>query len=162
MARQPNLYLHDKTGVYYFRKVIPEDVRTTLGVNAIKRSLGTKDYREAAVAVLSHIHEWEQKIAAVRDGTYQRYRDGDLEFAAVPATNALTASTATIRIRPTSHSSSPELKLIVLPERARVVMHYLRRMGTPCLCGFDLITTIVRALNSPIQRVEYDMQCIAF
>jgi hypothetical protein len=39
---------HPKTGVYYFRKVVPSDLRKAVGSGEVRKSLGTKDSREAA------------------------------------------------------------------------------------------------------------------
>jgi hypothetical protein len=39
---------HPKTGVYYFRKVVPEAMRQLVGKVEERRTLGTKDPREAA------------------------------------------------------------------------------------------------------------------
>jgi integrase len=41
------LLRHSKSGVYYFRRAVPDDLRETIGKTAIKESLGTKDVREA-------------------------------------------------------------------------------------------------------------------
>ncbi|MGO8915031.1 MAG: DUF6538 domain-containing protein [Stellaceae bacterium] len=41
------LLRHPKTGVYSFRRAVPEDLRTIIGKTAIKKSLGTKDVSEA-------------------------------------------------------------------------------------------------------------------
>jgi hypothetical protein len=51
---------HPKTGVYWFRKVVPEAMRRLVGKVEIRRSLRTKDPREAA---LRHV-EVAAKIAA--------------------------------------------------------------------------------------------------
>ena len=41
-------FKHPKTSVYYFRRVVPEDLRTLVGKREVRVSLGTKDPREAA------------------------------------------------------------------------------------------------------------------
>jgi hypothetical protein len=38
---------HPKTGIYWLRKGVPEDLRTLVGKREEKRSLGTKDPIEA-------------------------------------------------------------------------------------------------------------------
>jgi site-specific recombinase XerD len=43
----PQPLKHPKTGVYWFRKTVPERLRSTVGKREIKFSLGTKDPREA-------------------------------------------------------------------------------------------------------------------
>ena len=40
-------FKHRKTGVYYFRKVVPSDLRPLVGKWEDKRTLGTKDPAEA-------------------------------------------------------------------------------------------------------------------
>jgi hypothetical protein len=39
---------HPKTGVYRFRKAVPDDLRALVGKTEVIRSLGTKDPREAS------------------------------------------------------------------------------------------------------------------
>src|SRR5271169_2570628 len=39
---------HPKTGVYYYRKVVPEAMRQLVGLVEVRRTLGTKDPRQAA------------------------------------------------------------------------------------------------------------------
>ena len=43
----PQPWKHPKTGVYYFRKVVPERLRPLVGKREIKVSLNTKSLREA-------------------------------------------------------------------------------------------------------------------
>jgi hypothetical protein len=43
----PQPFKHPKTGVYWYRKTVPERLRSTVGKREIKFSLGTKDPREA-------------------------------------------------------------------------------------------------------------------
>ena len=43
----PQPFKHPKTGVYYFRKVIPVALRETIGKSEWRESLKTKDIREA-------------------------------------------------------------------------------------------------------------------
>jgi hypothetical protein len=54
---------HPKTGVYWFRKAVPEAMRGLVGRVEVRRSLGTKDPREAAlrhVEVAARVAaEWE-------------------------------------------------------------------------------------------------------
>jgi integrase len=40
---------HPKTGVYYYRKVVPEDVRQLVGLVEVRKTLGTKDPHQAAL-----------------------------------------------------------------------------------------------------------------
>jgi hypothetical protein len=39
---------HPKTGVYYYRKVVPEAMRKLVGKVEVRQTMGTKDPREAA------------------------------------------------------------------------------------------------------------------
>lgn len=43
------LFKHPKTGIFYYRKTIPEGLRDTFGRREIKKSLGTKDREQAKV-----------------------------------------------------------------------------------------------------------------
>ncbi len=43
----PQPFRHPKTGVYYFRKVVPAALRAAVGKREIRISLRTKDVREA-------------------------------------------------------------------------------------------------------------------
>jgi integrase len=54
---------HPKTGVYYFRKVVPDELRSLVGRGEVRKSLGTKTPREAA---LRHAEE-AAKVAAQWD-----------------------------------------------------------------------------------------------
>jgi hypothetical protein len=40
---------HPKTGVYYYRKVVPEAMRQLVGLVEVRKTLGTKDPRQAAL-----------------------------------------------------------------------------------------------------------------
>lgn len=57
---------HPKTGVYYFRRAVPEDLRAILGKREEKRSLGTKDPREAKRLHGEIALEVERRWAALR------------------------------------------------------------------------------------------------
>jgi integrase len=54
---------HPKTGVYYYRKVVPEAMRQLVGLVEVRRTLGTKDPRQAArrhLEVAANVAaEWE-------------------------------------------------------------------------------------------------------
>ena len=47
MAAMTNLQKHPKSGVYRFRRTVPEDLRAILGKTTIVESLGTKELTEA-------------------------------------------------------------------------------------------------------------------
>src|SRR5215470_16391151 len=38
---------HPNSGVYYFRRAVPDDIRATIGKTMVKQSLGTKEVVEA-------------------------------------------------------------------------------------------------------------------
>ncbi|HVI52390.1 MAG TPA: DUF6538 domain-containing protein [Candidatus Sulfotelmatobacter sp.] len=57
---------HPKTGVYLFRKVVPEDLRAIIGKTEEKRSLGTKDMSEAKVRHAAVAAEVEMRWRALR------------------------------------------------------------------------------------------------
>jgi integrase len=54
---------HPKTGVYYYRKVVPEAMRQLVGLVEVRRTLGTKDPRQAALrfteVAATMAAEWE-------------------------------------------------------------------------------------------------------
>src|SRR5215472_8686094 len=41
------LWRHPKSGVYYFRRAVPDELRHAIGKTMVKKSLGTKDVRIA-------------------------------------------------------------------------------------------------------------------
>ena len=45
MAKHPRL--HFRNGIYYILVKVPEEIRSVVGKSEIKRSLGTKDHKEA-------------------------------------------------------------------------------------------------------------------
>ena len=47
MALMAQPYKHPKTGVYWIRRAVPKDIRTTYGKTEVKRSLKTKNLSEA-------------------------------------------------------------------------------------------------------------------
>ena len=57
---------HPRTGVYLFRKVVPEDLRAIIGKREEKRSLGTKDIGEAKVGHAAVAAEVETRWRALR------------------------------------------------------------------------------------------------
>jgi hypothetical protein len=48
VLRMPRPYKHRRTGVYYFRRIVPEAMRPLVGKAEVHISLRTKDPREAA------------------------------------------------------------------------------------------------------------------
>lgn len=61
-------FKHQKTGTYWVRKVVPEELRPTVGQRELKRSLKTKDPAEAKRLAPAVIAELEQVIASARLG----------------------------------------------------------------------------------------------
>ncbi|WP_375454385.1 DUF6538 domain-containing protein [uncultured Methylobacterium sp.] len=59
---------HPTTGVYQFRRVVPEDLRALVGKREEKRSLKTKDPEEAKRRFVEVLQEIEAKWAALRAG----------------------------------------------------------------------------------------------
>lgn len=64
------LFKHPKTGIYHFRKAIPEKLRAAAGKREWKVSLGTRDSKEALQALrrenvtfLRMISQWEDSLA---------------------------------------------------------------------------------------------------
>ena len=75
--RMASPWKHPKTGVYWFRKVVPEHLRAAVGKREIKRSLGTKDAREARRPFLMIADEVERQLAraaAIADGSVHPVR----------------------------------------------------------------------------------------
>jgi integrase len=61
-------FKHPKTGVYYFRKVVPDDMRGLVGKREVRRSLGTKNPREAAARHPEVATKVAAEWTALRDG----------------------------------------------------------------------------------------------
>lgn len=58
-------FKHPKTGVYYYRRVVPEPLRAVVGKREEKRTLGTKDPREAKIRHAEIALEVERYWAAL-------------------------------------------------------------------------------------------------
>jgi integrase len=61
-------FKHPKTGVYYFRKVVPDDMREIVGKREVRISLKTKNPREAAVRHPEVATKVSSDWAVLRDG----------------------------------------------------------------------------------------------
>ncbi|MTK63021.1 MAG: hypothetical protein F8N15_00360 [Methanobacterium sp.] len=59
-------FKHPKTGVYWFRKVVPEDLRSVVGKREVTRTLKTKDVAEAKIRHAVVAAEIELKWKALR------------------------------------------------------------------------------------------------
>ncbi len=67
MPSMTSPFKHPKTGVYYFCRVVPSDIREALGRGReIKRSLKTKDRQEANRLIVSHIAETDDLFSLTR------------------------------------------------------------------------------------------------
>jgi len=83
MVKMHNLHRHRKTGVWYFRMVIPKDVRKLLGRAEVMVSLGTKDEIEAIKRAIPHVERWKATIADARAGRVRRMSDEQLQTLAI-------------------------------------------------------------------------------
>ncbi|WP_318652304.1 DUF6538 domain-containing protein [Bosea spartocytisi] len=59
-------FKHPKTGVYWFRRVVPKDLRATVGKRGALRSLRTKDPTEARALHANIAAEVEKHWGALR------------------------------------------------------------------------------------------------
>ena len=59
-------FKHPKTGVYYFRKAVPDDLRGIIGKREVKISLGTKNPAEAKTKYAKKAAEVEERWKALR------------------------------------------------------------------------------------------------
>jgi integrase len=60
-------FKHPKTGVYYIRRAVPEELREVIGKAEYKKSLGTKDPSEAKKKFPAALHESEAAFARARN-----------------------------------------------------------------------------------------------
>jgi len=74
-----------RTGVYYFRKVVPKLLRSKLGKTEIKISLNTKDPREAATKFYEEVVRCEKLFDNIKSGfTLSHKRAKELASLIVP------------------------------------------------------------------------------
>ena len=57
---------HPETGVYYFRRAVPADLRESVGRSLLKKSLGTKDPNEAKRLIVPYIVESDELFHMAR------------------------------------------------------------------------------------------------
>jgi len=69
MPLMTNLLKHPKTGVYYFRKTVPAELRDVFGKREFKESLGTKEPREARVRAHEVGLKYESALEQARSGS---------------------------------------------------------------------------------------------
>lgn len=60
MALIAQPFRHPDSGIYYFRRAVPEDLRPIVGKVEIRRSLKTRDHRKAKAAFAAAYAESEQ------------------------------------------------------------------------------------------------------
>src|SRR5690349_21443640 len=65
----PQPFKHPKTGVYWFRKVIPPKLREAIGKTEWRETLGTKNPIEAKAKYLDVAAKVEALLAQARDGS---------------------------------------------------------------------------------------------
>ena len=68
MSRLSQPFRNPRTGVFYFRRVIPEPLRAVFGKWEWKRSLGTKSLAEAKARYPHAAHEYESALHGIRNG----------------------------------------------------------------------------------------------
>jgi hypothetical protein len=83
MTAMTYLQKHPKTGVYYFRRAVPPELRQAVGKSEWKRSLKTKDVAEAK----RRVHE----VGITVERVFQQARSGE---ATAPAEASLTLEDA--------------------------------------------------------------------
>jgi len=66
MAAMTYLKRHPKTGTYYFRRAVPDDIRHVIGKREFKVTLGTKDVGEAKRKAHEVALDVERKIEQAR------------------------------------------------------------------------------------------------
>lgn len=62
-------WLHPRTRVYYLRRRVPDDLKAVLGRGEVRRSLGTRDPKEAKRLFTEALAELEAQWANLRGGT---------------------------------------------------------------------------------------------
>ena len=67
MSAVTYLWRHPRSGVYYFRRAVPDDLRRVIGKTMIKKSLGTKDVTAAKRKVPPLTIQADAQFAAARE-----------------------------------------------------------------------------------------------
>jgi len=75
VQRMAQPWPHPKTGVYYYRRVVPAPLRKVLGRTEFRISLGTKDPGAAKVAYLTRAAEVEAKLREAAGGPARLTRE---------------------------------------------------------------------------------------
>lgn len=64
--RMASPYRHPKTGIYWFRKAVPDSLRDVVGKSIVQRTLGTKDRKEAIARFLVVAREMAEHWEALQ------------------------------------------------------------------------------------------------
>ena len=59
---------HPKSGIFWLRKRVPDDLRAAVGKREEKLSLGTRDAAEAKVRHIKAMAELDERWATLRNG----------------------------------------------------------------------------------------------
>ena len=72
MAKYPGLVPHPRTGMYWFRRTIPEPYRAVIGEREITETLGTKDETLARERYFAAARRAHDKIEEARSPASRR------------------------------------------------------------------------------------------
>ena len=68
VLQTPRPFKKPETGVYYYRRIVPDDLKATIGKSEVRRSLKTKDPKTAARRFTEVAREVEKEWADARSG----------------------------------------------------------------------------------------------
>jgi integrase len=68
VLQMPRPFKKPETGVYYYRRIVPDDLKATIGKSEVRRSLKTKDPKTAARRFTEVAREVEKEWADARRG----------------------------------------------------------------------------------------------
>lgn len=74
MALIAQPFRHPDSGIYYLRRRVPDDIRSVIGKTEIRRSLRTRDHRQAKAAFVEAYAESERLFQQARQGDIQGLR----------------------------------------------------------------------------------------
>ena len=77
MSAMSYLQRHPKTGVYRFRRAVPPELRKVLNKTEIKKSLGTKDVREAKRLAMEMAAEVDRLFSSAKSGVSLSLADAE-------------------------------------------------------------------------------------
>jgi integrase len=80
VLQMPRPFKKPETGVYYYRRIVPDDLKATIGKSEVRRSLKTKDPKTAARRFTEVAREVEKEWADARRGpaAFQHLHPQDL------------------------------------------------------------------------------------